>query len=304
MTTAKQLDAKFIKAQQALLAELSQLQMRTTADIVTFLKAALEAITQQINAAPLTEWEAWRLPKLQQEIKRVLEELSQQLATTGNSASAAAWENGISRVIAPLNAMQSGIIAPNLLQIDATKLSAMRVFMVDKLTDISTSAVGKINAQLGLIAIGATDRHQAVQVVSKLLDEGGKQRAKTIIDTELSRMSETARHETHTKAAERIPGLKKKWRRSGKIHSRRAHDLADGQTVAVNEPFINGGDEMMYPHDPKAPIKQTVNCGCKSLMHVEGWNVSNKGKKPFTDLEKFLNPTKKELAKAKPVGEV
>ena len=80
-----------------------------------------------------------------------------------------------------------------------------------------------------------------------------------------------ATQERQTQAAEILPGLKKQWRRSGKVHSRTAHDLADGQIVDVDKPFMVGGVPLMYPRDPKAPAKETINCGCVSDFHI--WSI-------------------------------
>lgn len=296
----QQLDKQFLQAQLAQLKILEKLRLSTTKDVVGFLQTALDIITAQINSQPLTDWEAWRLPKLQADIKRTLDELAQELIIVGNKAAVLAWENGIQRVIAPLNTMQPGIV-PALISIDTNRLQAMRTFMVDRLKDIAGSAVGKINAQLGMVAIGAIDRHNAIQAVSKLLSDGGKRRAATIIDTELSRMSEVARQQTHYEATKHVSGLKKKWRRSGKIHSRKAHDAADGQIVDIDKPFIIAGHKLMHPHDPGASLEQTINCGCKSLMHVDNWNISHTGKKPFSQNELIQSENKRQIANAEPL---
>ncbi|MGB2272572.1 MAG: phage minor head protein [Pseudomonadales bacterium] len=260
------------REQKAWLEDLRLKQTTSSDAIADFLDAAIFVITQQINEMPITEWEAWRLPQLKSEIQRALADLEAQLKTTGTAAANEAWQNGINRVAKPLES--AGVtLAPELLQIDTRRLMAMRVFMIDRLADISTQAIPQINAQLGLISIGATDRHAAIQVIGKVVGEGGKARARTIIDTELSRMSEVARNEAHASVASKVPGIKKRWKKSNKLHSRRAHDKADGQIVDHDKPFTVNGIKMMHPHDPKAPAKEVINCGCKSLMHVDNWKT-------------------------------
>jgi len=39
----------------------------------------------------------------------------------------------------------------------------------------------------------------------------------------------------------------------------------EGQVVAINEPFIVGGEELMFPGDPQASAENTVNCRCLVL---------------------------------------
>ena len=93
--------------------------------------------------------------------------------------------------------------------------------------------------------------------------------------------------------------MKKQWRRSGKAHSRLEHDTIDGQIREVDKPFTLGnGIELMHPRDPKAPAKETINCGCDSLPFMEEWEVKTPGKKPFSAEEIALNPMKAELAQS------
>lgn len=51
-------------------------------------------------------------------------------------------------------------------------------------------------------------------------------------------------------------------RHDSKVRS--SHRVMDGQTRALDEPFISGfGNELMYPGDEDAPAEDTVNCRCK-----------------------------------------
>ena len=70
-------------------------------------------------------------------------------------------------------------------------------------------------------------------------------------------------------AAKVLPGLKKQWRRSGKLRSRIAHDAVDGQIRETGKPFSVGGASLMYPRDPAGPAAETINCGCQSLPWME-----------------------------------
>ncbi len=115
-----------------------------------------------------------------------------------------------------------------------------------------------------------------------------------------------AAHERLLQAKESVPGLKKLWRRSGKIHSRLHHDAADGQIQDVDKPFVihakTGPVKMMHPHDPKAPAGEVINCGCISLPHMASWDMATPGKKPFSDLELANSPIKRALSEAQPVN--
>ncbi len=96
--------------------------------------------------------------------------------------------------------------------------------------------------------------------------------------------------------------MEKIWRRSGKIHSRLAHDLTDGVRKPINEPFVINGHKIMYPKDPKAPIEESINCGCVCLYRPVGMSATLADKRPFSARELELNPNKAQIAAGKSVA--
>lgn len=148
--------------------------------------------------------------------------------------------------------------------IDTRQLDAIRGFLTGRMTDISTTMANQINTQLGLVAIGAETLAGATAAIARILHvggvQGGRRRPLTIIRTELGRAYSIAAQQRRAQAAEVLPGLKKLWRRSGKLHSRHGHYLADGQIRAVDEPFIANGLELMFRRDPAGPAQET---GCQ-----------------------------------------
>lgn len=53
------------------------------------------------------------------------------------------------------------------------------------------------------------------------------------------------------------------WNTAGDERVRPAHVFMDGQTVGVDEPFVDGdGNELAYPGDPNAPPETTLQCRC------------------------------------------
>ena len=166
--------------------------------------------------------------------------------------------------------------------------------MVDGAGYSRTKARG-IAGGLGLVTIGAQSPGDAIGTIADLV-EGGRTRAITIVRTEVGRAFSVAADERMTQAAEILPGLKKQWRRSGKIHSRLHHDSIDGQIRDVDKPFTLGnGVQIMFPRDPAAPVGETINCGCESQPYMESWDVKNPGRVPFTDRELQLSQTKRDL---------
>jgi len=185
-------------------------------------------------------------------------------------------------------------IAAVLPDVDTRQLVAMRAFMLDRIQDLTANVARQAANEIGLVMLGTQTPSQAIDAITMKV-EGGRGRAVTIVRTEMGRAFSVAAHERKHDAASMLPGLRKQWRRSGKLHSRESHDLADGQVVEVDKPFIVGGIELMYPRDPTALASETINCGCVSLPYMESWEVSQPGQHPFSEEEVAASRKRRDL---------
>lgn len=273
----------------------------TRGEILRLLKLAEERIAARIAAQP-SQAELWVLHELQAEIRRAMAEFSEQAAARISTAAGQAWEAGQALVDAPLAAAGFRIdaLAPLL---DTRQLVAMRAFMTDRIKDVGVQAANKINTELGLVVIGASPPANAVGRVAEILGEMSRARSITIVRSELARVYGVASQERLLQAAGGetpiVPGLRKQWRRSGKVHSRLYHDLADGQVQDADQPYkLGNGARLMFPHDPAAPPGETINCGCISLPWKADWEAAAPGRKRYTEQEMQANPIKRDLQTA------
>lgn len=245
------------------------IQRDTAAEIKRLLREA-EATIKARLAAQLSEFDQWRLPELRRSIENALAEFEDGATGAFTSGTGKAWQAGIDLVDAPVAA--GGVeIRALLTSVDTRQLEAMRTFLTGRVRDISLKAANAINGQLGLVVAGAQDAGRATTAVTKILRQNSRKRAITIVRTEVGRAYAVAAQERKDQAARVLPGLKKEWRRSGKVFSRPDHDAADGQVVAVGESFIVAGEELMHPRDPAGSPSNTINCGCQSLPFMESW---------------------------------
>lgn len=289
----KEQDKAWKDAEKASQAERKALLERTRSDLVALLKKARDDIALVLADAP-TDYQQWHLTELQKEIDRVLSDLGESSGRVLSAAATEAWAGGIAAIDKPMAAAGIRVGLPHL---DTGQLMAMRTFMVDRIADISKVAASKVRQELGLTMIGSQSVHDTIGRVTEILGEPSRARATTIVRTELGRTWAVAGHERAQQAADAGIEMDKVWRRSGKIHSRLTHDLADGQRVSVNEPFIVGTHKMRYPHDPKAPASETINCGCVALYRPRGIAGTLPDKRPFTQEEINANPYKADLEK-------
>jgi hypothetical protein len=238
----------------------------TLDELRALLQQAERDILALLAALP-SDYQAWYLPQLQAEIRRALEGLASEAAAAVDAGQVTAWRQGSAMVDSVLAASAVSVVIP---QIDPRQLSAMRRFLTEKIKDVSLEAANLINSQLGLVVIGAQNPFDAVKSVSKILGETTLRRGTTIVSTELNRAFSAANQLRMEQSAQYVPGLQKKWLRSGKREPRPEHVAIHGQVQPVDKPFLleGGAVKMMQPGDPSAPARHTINCGCASVPVV------------------------------------
>jgi len=238
----------------------------TLAELRALLQQAERDILALLAALP-SDYQAWYLPQLQAEIRRALEGLAQEAAAAVDAGQVTAWRQGSALVDSVLAASAVSVVLP---QIDPQQLSAMRQFLTEKIKDVTLEAANLINSQLGLVVIGAQNPFDAIKSVSKILGETTLRRGTTIVSTELNRAFSAANQLRMEQSAQYVPGLQKKWLRSGKREPRPEHVAIHGQLQPVDKPFIleGGAVRMMQPGDPSAPARHTINCGCAAVPVV------------------------------------
>lgn len=253
----------------------TRIQTDTRDEIVRLLKVAEEQISRTLLAQP-SEYQRWALADLQFEITRILNEMGEASATVSGTAAGASFEAGRELMDVPLTAAGGASIVASMPRLDMRLLTAMREFMTDRIKDIGVQAANKINSELGLVVIGAQSPGDAIGRVRDILGEPSRKRAQTIVRTQLGAVFSHASQQRMTQAVTNGAPIGKKWLKSGKLHPRLGHNLTHGQTVAVDKPFSvfssTGGmpTKMMHPHDPAAPAKEVINCGCTAVPTLMG----------------------------------
>ncbi|MBI2397730.1 MAG: hypothetical protein HYV17_08020 [Xanthomonadales bacterium] len=214
----------------------------------------------------------------------------------------AAWQQGVGQAFSaggdliekPLQAGGIGIVS-TVQRVDSRQLAAMRAFLTGRIKDISSEAARAIETQLALVIAGAQAPQDAINNIEQILGGNARGRAITITRTELGRAYALASYERMIAARQLVPGLRKQWRRSGKLKSRIQHDLVDGQIRDVDQSFDVGGEKLRFPRDPNASAVNTINCGCTMLPHMVKWDVATPGRKRFTPEEVAARPERGEL---------
>jgi hypothetical protein len=280
-------EARAEAARRAVLERYTQLQRSQREQIIASLRLAQQEINAVLAGVP-TDWQTHRLTAVLQSVEASLARFAARQSGAWVDGVNSAWGLGTQLVDAPYLAIG---VKHDFGAIDDRLLLSMRTFLVNKIGDISAAQRAAITGQLQLAAIGGITRQQAIAGIATQLD-GDRARAIMITRTELGRAQSAATWLRLKQAAERDPEIRKQWRRSGKRNSRHTHDFADGQLRKVTEFFQIGGEPLMYPRDPTASAKNTINCGCTILPARANWRVQTPGARPFSNEEIAAQPAR------------
>lgn len=136
----------------------------------------------------------------------------------------------------------------------------------NKLSGVPDQVFERIRGSLqdGLDAGDSTaDLASRVRAEFNAIDRG---RSHVIAQTEVSAAFGYGRQEAMAKAGV----ARKRWLTSGNDNVRPAHRDANGQTVAVDEPFVVDGEELMNPGDSGGSPDNTINCHCVAIAVADG----------------------------------
>lgn len=124
---------------------------------------------------------------------------------------------------------------------------------------------------------GRLENLSLAQIVRNIddLTKVGRSRAALIARTETHNAASYANHQYHKTASEEY-GIEmvKRWVSTSDLRTRSAHNLANGQTVPMDEKFTVGGAKMDYAGDPAGGAKNVVNCRCV-IIYVEPEDEEN-----------------------------
>ena len=100
-----------------------------------------------------------------------------------------------------------------------------------------------------------------------------KFRAETIARTEALRSVNAGNQHTFEQVVEdghvAADEVQREWVNTDDKRTRPTHRVAGGQKVGLLEPFIVGGAQLMQPGDPAGPARETDNCRCVTVLHMD-----------------------------------
>lgn len=242
----------------------------TIAEILIMLDQAEATIVARLATA--TETTRTKLLQLQTEVRAAMERF--RLAAEGlmSQRMGESWRAGIDLWREPARVASLGLVP----RINDRALLAMRAFVTDKIKDLSTAGVDRVNRVLGQVLAGALPAADAISQVQAQLREATRARAMRIVYTEIGRAYSVSSYQSMLAADASGVRLAKRWLKSGKMHPRASHVAAHNQIVRVTAPFLIADaktakvEPLRYPRDEQASPGNTINCGCIMVPMADG----------------------------------
>lgn len=153
----------------------------------------------------------------------------------------------------------------------------------DEVYDLVASAVAK-GAALGEGIPEIAERVD--EILSATKTERWRGRSTTVARTETIGSLSAGRQDSFAALAEELgEEMETVWISTvGDGRTRPEHAEADGQRVALGQPFIVGGEQLRYPGDPFGSASNVINCRCSTALAAPGEDIDMTGRQ-FSDWE-------------------
>jgi hypothetical protein len=165
--------------------------------------------------------------------------------------------------------------------IGGTKVQGIDETTTDKIRTVLTRILG----------LNISRRQQAAQFQEELNDPAfNRARSLVIARTE---STTAANHGINEGAQSSDYEVAKFWINTKDKRTRKTHLAMTQERIGVNQPFIVGGVEMMYPGDVDAPAAEVVNCRCvmatEALLDSDGLPILKPRTPPYLKELKEIN---------------
>ncbi|MCE5212983.1 MAG: hypothetical protein LLG40_15685 [Deltaproteobacteria bacterium] len=262
---------KYDNKVKALIAKAESMGDDQVAKAIAQLNAARKKVAATVGK---TDWQLYQLPKLKAAIDGAMADFATQYGKDLKTGQKDFWAFGQEMVDQSLNVVGISAVLP---AIDTAMLVAMQNYSRSLVNSLGADAASKIYNEMAMGLMGQKTPFEVMQAVGNNLTDKGifssiAARAETITRQECGRILEAASQARMEAAAEVVPGLKKQWQHGVSRVPRMSHIAAVGQIRDVNEPFMVGGEALMYPRDPAGSPGNTINCSCYTVPYMDGWS--------------------------------
>ena len=233
----------------------------------------LEQAAREVKAALVgvdpSSLAASRLQAMKAEIQRIMQSFAQNASSEVGKIEQRMYTDAARSVDATVAAGYGYV--PVQPVIDTRTIAIAQGYTADLITGLSHETATQINGALQRAVLGQNTLTQLVAQIGGALEGGtfsgvfgpAGDRSMSIATNEVMRVHSVASFTRIVDLGKRHDGLGKEWLHIPAARVPRvAHVLASGQVRAPNEPFLVGGEELMYPRDPSGSAANTIYCHC------------------------------------------
>lgn len=243
---------------------------------IAAIRSAQKEVAGIIAVTAPEKFKAFHAREIQAALEEPLRDLQDKLTKNLTGAQALAAERGIDDTQELLKMV--GIDVPRAF-VSEEMAAITSQFSADLITNLTSNARGRINTILNTASITGEPTFEVIQKIGANLTSPSVfknifTRAETIARTELNRVGAMVRQSQMSQAAQAVPKLRKYWMAIIDDRTRPSHFDADndynpeGGTIGpipIDEPFVVGGEPLMFPRDPAGSAANTINCRCVSV---------------------------------------
>jgi uncharacterized protein with gpF-like domain len=237
--------------------------------VLKLLEDANREILADVARSSPDSYNAARLHALTAQVDRVMEEFSRQASSQVNSIEQQAYQEAALHVDVTV-AAATGTLAVQPV-VDRAALQVVQGYTADLITGLTRDGSGKINAAIQRAYLGSSNLTQLANQIGTarygsaytgIFGQIGEH-TMSVASNEIMRLHSVASVARINDLSTNHPNLGKGWRHIPVARVPRvSHMLADGQVVKSDQPFIVGGEKLMYPRDPSGAADNTINCSC------------------------------------------
>lgn len=249
-----------------------RLEAATARKMIEDLRAYRAGLVDRIASA--NTFEIRRLGDLQDAIEKLTDRLEEQLVTglvDGMKQGFTLATKAASSASQILGVQIGGV------GLTPATISAMNALAAQRVLKFSDTIRSRINTSIMRGVLGEKSPFEVIQMIR--VDIGGKDNkgqafwsAERIARTEVGRVQSAAQQERFAQINDRAPGTTGKiWVTEKDVRVRASHVRAGRQyriggtpgPIPVEEAFIVGGADLMYPLDPSGPPEEVIECRCR-----------------------------------------
>ena len=269
--------AEFAARMREALAQSKKLEGEALQRALALLKDAHKDVLGRITSAGASAsssggFSRFQLNEVKRELEARLAELERALATNVSGYQAVAFDEGVKRADSMIQ-LATGT-TQSLGAVDRTLLGVAQNYSADLVKGLVDSQRARLTQILQRSVLGGLDMTEIVREIGRTINTGAAKnataRALTIARTEILRMESVAQQSRFEQAREAGAKMQKQWFHVPEPNPRPDHLDVHGQIQDVDQPFVVGGEELMFPRDPAASAANTVNCRCRMLPFVPG----------------------------------